>query len=658
MDIDYNRLLDNNIIIKSSQITKENWLSHFTSILNFVRDYIETDYVQDRFLKVIFEDGTDVELSVVDYIINIIMWKPIVHIGKIQPKHLLFDYAITRKSIKDYIDRFIIEKQRGKVTNIEINNLIDDTLKSFKFIDEFSFYLCNTINLEDDIKLMRDNKEVYDIFNASLAHLPINEVNKEATKLTNKLIKYIINSDHSMKYYFISNEGINRKQYKEYAVNIGPKPDGKGNIFPAIIDNSFINGGLKSIESIFIENSAGRVAQILSKNNVGDSGHFARLLGLNNSDTYFHSDKDYVCDTQNLQEVFIKDENMLNKFKHRYYRIIKNGVERKILYNGSRELIGKTIYLRSPITCASNARGDGVCYRCYGDLTYNNNDINPGKIATQLLSSILTQILLSAKHLLEAAVQKIEWVSKFNDIFTVDMNVVSVIEDLNENFTLIIDLDQIIPENEEDNFDFNEYIISFEIKDRFDKTFEITTSGDNKLYITEELNTIIRKNILSSESKVEIPSVSINEIALFMVRIHNNELSKTLDKLKNIIDLSSITKEFNRHQILQEFILTLLDGNLEIDAVHAEIIISNQIRVTNDAKNPNILERPQWEIPNVPYSILTLHQSLSKHPSLAVSLSFEGLSRQLYNPLTYLKKNISNMDLFFHPQPQVYVEKK
>ena len=40
------------------------------------------------------------------------------------------------------------------------------------------------------------------------------------------------------------------------------------------------------------------------------------------------------------------------------------------------ELVGKTIFLRSPITCASASRGDGVCYRCYGDIAYTNADIN------------------------------------------------------------------------------------------------------------------------------------------------------------------------------------------------------------------------------------------------------------------------------------------
>jgi len=267
---EYNGLLEHDISIVSSQITEDNWLSHFSSVLNLIRDYIETDVVQKRFINIVFDNGVDVDLSIPDYIINLILWRPVIFIDKIRPTHVVFERAITRKIIKEYIDEFIIEPLRGNVTNIRINNIIDDTLKSFKFIDEFSFYLCNTINLEDDIELMRNIKEVDDIFHASLAHLPLNEVNKEGMRLTNRLIHHITDTDHCMKYYFMSKEGIKPKQFKEYAVNIGPKPDGRGNIFPAIIDSSFINGGLQSVQDMFIENSAGRIAQILSKNNVGN----------------------------------------------------------------------------------------------------------------------------------------------------------------------------------------------------------------------------------------------------------------------------------------------------------------------------------------------------------------------------------------------------
>ena len=58
-----------------------------------------------------------------------------------------------------------------------------------------------------------------------------------------------------------------------------------GTVYPYIIDKSFKTGGVNDPLSYFIESSTARAAQIMSKTNVGDSGNFARLLGLNNTDT-------------------------------------------------------------------------------------------------------------------------------------------------------------------------------------------------------------------------------------------------------------------------------------------------------------------------------------------------------------------------------------
>ena len=58
------------------------------------------------------------------------------------------------------------------------------------------------------------------------------------------LVNLIKNSDnHCLSDFFRSGEGINLKQFKEVAVSIGTKPDGNGQVYPSIIDSSFIMGG-------------------------------------------------------------------------------------------------------------------------------------------------------------------------------------------------------------------------------------------------------------------------------------------------------------------------------------------------------------------------------------------------------------------------------
>ena len=70
--------------------------------------------------------------------------------------------------------------------------------------------------------------------------------------------------------------------------------------------------------------------------------------------------------------------------KNRYYRFNPNGME-YLIDDSDMSLIDKTIYLRSPMTCACASAGKGICKRCYGDLYYTNYDVNIGKIAAELL---------------------------------------------------------------------------------------------------------------------------------------------------------------------------------------------------------------------------------------------------------------------------------
>ena len=112
-----------------------------------------------------------------------------------------------------------------------------------------------------------------------------------------------------------------------------------------------------------------------------------------------------------------------------------------------KSLIGKTIYLRSPMCCESLSRGKGICIDCYGELYWTNRYINVGKIAAEFLSSQLTQTLLSAKHLLETVIQSFNWNPEFTDYFDIDTNTIKVSENIVDSellnkFILVIDPDE------------------------------------------------------------------------------------------------------------------------------------------------------------------------------------------------------------------------
>ena len=238
---------------------------------------------------------------------------------------------------------------------------------------------------------------------------------------------------------------------------------------------------------------------------------------------------------------------MLEMLKDRYYRFHPNGME-YIIKLKDKHLIGQTILLRSPMTCSSHSRGFGVCYRCYGDLAYTNNDINIGKIAAEEISSKLTQILLSAKHLLETVIKKIKWPDYFYNLFEIDGNIIKLTSsEFNfKNYYLVIDPEIIDPESKDEEFSKDEFeelekesteenIESYECISNFyvltntkDTLFIMPTSEDAtnvSLYISKELNEIINKRGKLIDGKLYTPMTELDDVPLFFIPLHNNELS-------------------------------------------------------------------------------------------------------------------------------------
>lgn len=655
-----------------SDLTTETWDSYFNGLLNMFRDGIETPEIQECAITLYFDkEDVSCDLYTPDVFFNLIMWYMIIRThSRIEPKHIFFNENLTGNDIKNYIDKFFINKFKRVLPNIEMNNIIDDTLKYYSYVDEFAMYFANTINLEDNIALMKNNKEFYDILHADLSGVPIEDTKKVGMELTNKAINIMKNSrdilgyDHCLANSWRASEGINPRQYKEFSINIGSKPNGQGGVYPAIINRSFITGGANDPLSILIDSSTGRVAQILSKVNVGDSGSFARLLGLNNTDTILHKDLNYDCHTKNYQRIFVRDARVLKMIRDKYYKFDPDGVE-YIVSDDDKHLIGQTILMRSPMTCLSKAKGHGICHKCYGDLAYINKDINIGKMAAESLSSKLTQILLSAKHLLETAVKKINWAEGFLDMFETDVNIIQLMQtDSNlKGYSLIIDPDNIYLENEDDykktdyeddsedpSESYNEYITEFVVQTPTGECISMHSLDYDKLYITNELNDTIRKKAVAIDGTINIPLATLIDIPLFLIIIHNNELSKTMDKIIDIIDKNAVTQSMDRHQLLQSFIESIIEGNLNVMSTHLEVILANQIRAADD-----ILEMPDWSDVDAPYQILTLNKALTNHPSVVVSLLYQRLSKCLYNPLTFRKNKPSFMDLFFMDKPQEYL---
>ena len=128
-----------------------------------------------------------------------------------------------------------------------------------------------------------------------------------------------------------------------------------------------------------------------------------------------------------------------------------------------------------------------------------------------------------------------------------------------------------------------------------------------------------------------------------------------MNKLKNIentINIKHIVEGFDKDSFLNTFIDNMLISGLnDIQSVHAEIILMNQIRDADD-----ILATPDWDSPNPKYQLLMLKKALDTNPSVAISLQFDNINRTLSTPLTFKKRKPSILDLGYHVQPKMYLE--
>lgn len=670
------------LTIDAQQINQTNWLEHYESILNIMKDGIYSDYVQSYMIHVVFGEEGWVDLSIPDYYNNLMMWRLIINLNEIiHPYHVVFDPEIRARHIKSYIDEFVIDVNRFTHSNRILSNDIADSLHYFHNVDIFANYLANTLNLEDSATLMTLDKAFYDSLHRSYKTLQVDQVNDAIMKDAQTSIECIRNAkdklghDHCLVDVWRTNEGLNQKQYAEVTNGIGVKPDGRGGIFSEIVDASFIGGGLTNPVDYFIESSTSRIAQIEKHKNVSKSGVLARIMSINNTDTQLYPDDSFDCCAKNLIPVEIKTPDHLKHLNMRYYRLFPNGQEKCINYKTDQFLIGKTILLRSPITCASHAKGHGVCRKCYGNLAYSVHDytggfgINIGCIASELVTSKQTQKQLSAKHILKASIDKIEWSFGFYILFEMENTVVRLSSDLEnpKDYVIYIDQDAIESDSEYEGSgdsddetgeekvsysDNDEYIIEFDVlKKSTGETYHITTNGGEKLFITNEFAAIIRNRALPTDDKIAIPLSAVKENPLFTIKVRNNEISKVLIKLKNLFNRSIEVRGKTVSELLQEIIDTDIEGDMGVSSVHYEVMLSNQVRDPDD-----VLSRPDWGTINPPYRILTLDEALTKNPSVTDSLSYQKITKSLYNPLTYQKSAPSYMDYYFAETPMKLIK--
>lgn len=653
---EYDKYLNETIFpVKAIVGDKKEWNLVFDTLYTFMKQGFEQERVRHHMVKYRFNDNENEpvkEMRITHFIVNLIIWavfRKIDRVDELNSSHIFDCTKISEDYNSEFIDSMIIEPYHKDVDMITINTALDNMIYHLSQIfSDFGIITATSMDMESFIDLSQRYPRFRELLHTTLdTSMQPNEIETLLTKNKEEFVNIILeDKTNSLRPFLVTGTGINTGQLQEFAISGGLKPDVEGNVIPVPINSNFIAGGLNSISNFYIDGQAGSKPLIMNQTVMGRSGHFSYKTMILSS-AYNISKTVDKCDTKRLIEMNVASRKVLKKINGRYYRLPDEpeDVLHCVNMKTDEHLIGKTILMRSPVTCTAR---DGVCHTCYGDLYYTNNSpgFHAGRFAATQTNNPIQQKILSTKHMLKTNSDRIEFNADFYRFFALDTNKIIFNEDSEEKFSdwvfAIANDDYYVLDDIGDS-DFNTHTEKFFIKHKTeDIIIPINELTNAELYFFSDVAKLFKK---LDKDFIGVPLSKMNqEDPIAIINIVNNEVSKPL---KNIIRLLDKKDHYNCETIddmVNTYCQLTIESGMAVDSVHSEMILKGLIRSTEDILHPPAFAD---ETKMDDYQILTVSNALLNSPSISLSLSFEELGRQFTNPTTYDKYQKSEYDIYF-----------
>lgn len=632
-------------VIEKLMEDEEYYVAVIEEIYGYMKEAFEYEEVRKCPTFFTFKEGGDIYmLELRDFLVNLMFWQPIMEIGGVDvmdATYIIDVKNITTGVIKNYIDRKIIPSRAG-ISNSRKNAIIHDMLYSLSRIStDFNVLFGLTINLETFIDVANKNPRFDEIIRTKFPeNMQPKEIESALENLQDEIVTILSTEEGCLKPILSSGAGIKHKQLVEFTGNGGFKPDLDGNTIPIPINANFVVGGLSTVTNYFIDATGGRKSLIMNKSEMGRAGHFSRMIMLLTSDVKT-SPTEEKCNSVNPVLVNIKTKKHLKKLRGRHYRIL--GQRSYNVIEGNEEhLIGQDILIKSPITCTGE---HGICRTCYGELFDTNKDLNSvGGFAGTVLTEPVSQNILSSKHILTTDSDTVEIDGDNINVLSVYGNEIALNldnEDVDfKNVYLVLNERDVESfEQFDDKNEFNLFTNTFYLRDKSTGNIhKITETGNKCFYLTPELAEMVKFKAGAFTISLE----QLEDMSLFKVEISNNELTKPLYDIMDLLNNKSHLGLETIDDVCQALLDLIVISGMEADSVHLETIIRAIVRSAD-----NILEIPDFSKYSPKYKILTISTALEKNPSMFISMSFQALRRQLSDPITFKKKKSSHVDPFF-----------
>lgn len=654
-------IYDNHVFILDELLeSKKTFKKVYKDLYNFMKKGFEVASIRKFKLTYMISRGDDnaYEMEIRHMITNMIFWRTYLDLDDnyvLSKDDIIDAYNINNKMIKKFIDEKIIKPFLFKVDIKYLNKAIHDLLYRLTQIgNDFNEIMGMGLSLESFIEVANKNPRFDEIIRTKVDEngQPY-EIEQLLHGLMKEEIEILKKEDNCLKPILLAGTGIKEEQLREMTINGGFKPDLSGNTVPIPINSNLLVGGFRNITNYYLDATGGRKALIANATVMGLAGHFAQLVKLLTTDIKLADMDD--CGTVHGVELTVTCKSYLKKLHGRYYRT-RYDRKYRLLEGDEDWLIGEKIIVRDPTKCS--AGHNRICKKCYGELLYKvNKDISVGGFAATKITRPVSQNVLSSKHLLKTISEEIKFDDEFDKFFVLSANQILLnnSSDINiEDYKILINKSHLLTLENFEEDDYNAYTYSFVIqhKKNKDEMYLINELQRKEMFLTPEFYKLIKNKKEGNKYVINISDIE-DDMPIFLIQVNNRELTKPLYSIMHLLDTNNRGIEDGEEPIdtidklVQRFNELLLEANIDVDFVHASVILYPLIR-----KIDNVLERPDFTKYDVDskYRMLTVKSALEKHPSITISLSYQQLKRQLVTIDTYLKTAPSYLDDFFKKQ--------
>ena len=603
------------------------------------------------------------ELSMPKFLLNINAWRPLIELCQLQKYYhqeieVLDESFIINQMMSDTL-RVGLESKVLKILNDygiafeRSSNLIKTVIERYQEISiEFSLVAKGGIfTLENCfINDYMNSKKIQELNNLIISqNIQTADVEELLRGKYNELVEELGRTKNPIWYVSKAGNHIKPKQVQELFISYGQVPDVSGNVIPYTMEGNGFGTGFSSPSAYYVAATGARLSAIMNKTKMGEAGYLSRNLILL-SRTMTLSMTMFDCGTKHMLELFITNSVMLRRIENRWFCEYLGDPLQCIHYETHKHLIGKKIYVRSLLTCDG---GDEICHVCYGrDSHLVSNMPGMAIFNTEVYSEPVSQNILSTKHLLFTAANKLSFNDSFHKYFKFNAGDIYLKEQDEwdntlpfEYLSLRIEEDNVSAVNNQDIAEYNTFGNNIEppffIYNRKTGEYEkIEIINAESMFIdasSMKFFKVVTDKKRADGKFYEIPlDLLATELEgrLMSVDIKNNGLTDNLYMIMDLLNKDA-SKYDSYHQLAQDFFETLISVGIRCRNVQAEIILNRLIRDTT-----NLYKRPDFSKFSIPdYKILTLNQALINTKAPTVGFSYQEVKRQLLSDDLYTEKD-------------------